>query len=141
MIVHRPDINLSCARADLDRDPDGQLVVRLGLDEVRSITTDLAEQITAGRPAAGYASIDHLTQTVDLTTPQVEALATAGALDTLIDEHHAPRRAAGQGHRRRALWAAGPASRVDAGMLPGTRAAAPPELPGTSLTGRDSDRW
>lgn len=51
----------------------------------------------------------------------------------VVDERPVPGQAAGQERRRRALWAAGAASRVDAGMLPGTGAAAPPELPGMSL--------
>ena len=42
--VRRPDINSSGAQAELEPGPDGRPAVRLGLAEVRTIGTDLAER-------------------------------------------------------------------------------------------------
>ena len=97
---------------------EGGPAVRLGISSVRHIGTDLAERIAAGRP---YASMEDLARRVELTLPQLEALATAGAF-------------AGLGHdRRSALWSAGAVaqSRPDrlAGVVTGVVA---PTLPGMS---------
>ena len=51
--IRRPDINASRAQADLEPGPDGKPAVRLGLAEIRTIGTELAEQIVAARPAGG----------------------------------------------------------------------------------------
>jgi error-prone DNA polymerase len=103
--VRRPDVNASNAYADLDT-RDGKPAVRLGLDEVRSIGDELAGKIVANRPKGGYRSLDQLTRTVTLTAQQAEALATAGALDSIAG-----------GQRRNALWAAGAAAGERAGTL------------------------
>ncbi len=116
--VRRPDVNASSAHADLDT-RDGKPAVRLGLDEVRTIGDELAEKIVANRPAGGYRSLDELTRTVTLTAQQAEALATAGALDSL------------SGDRRKALWAAGAAAGERAGTLDLPEPDAP-ALPGMS---------
>ncbi len=130
VLVHRPDINLSAAPADPTRHDD-VLAVRLGLDQVRSIGITLAEQIIQQRPAGGYTSIDHLTQMVELTAPQVEALATAGALDTLTPPGHG---GTDSTRRRATLWAAGPAGHLNAGTIPGSGAGSTtPELPGINM--------
>ncbi|MEV5002181.1 error-prone DNA polymerase [Nocardioides sp. LML1-1-1.1] len=123
-----PDIARSGARAGLEpctpggtdrhRYDDG-LAVRLGLDEVKGIGAELAARIVAERATAPYADIRDLSRRADLTTAQLEALATAGAFDCFgLD-------------RRQAIWMAGYAE--DEGQLPGsTPAPAPPELPGMS---------
>jgi error-prone DNA polymerase len=119
--IRRPDINASRAHADLEPGPDGRPAVRLGLDEVRTIGDELAARIVARRPTEGYRSLDELTRTVTLTAPQAEALATAGALDTLV------------GTRRHALWAAGAAAGDRAGTLAGSVVGLDaPALPGMS---------
>ncbi|MDQ6658845.1 MAG: error-prone DNA polymerase [Actinomycetota bacterium] len=141
--IRRPDINDSTYYADLapidgaagagagqprrNVPSGGTMAVRLGLDEVRNIGAELAEKIVSCRPDGGYSSIDHLTRLVTLTSPQAEALATAGALDSL----------AGNGHRgevrRQALWAAGAAAAERDGTLPGTVVGLEaPTLPGMS---------
>ncbi|MEU8896969.1 error-prone DNA polymerase [Nocardia sp. NPDC048505] len=113
--VHGPDINASRAEPTLER--DGQ-EVRLGLAAVRHIGTELAEKIVAGAP---YRSFLELTGRVELTVPQAESLATAGALDSLGIT------------RREALWAAGAAAGERPDRLPGTGAATDaPVLPGMS---------
>ncbi len=98
---------------------DGHLVVRLGLDSVRGIGADVAARIVAARAEAAYTSVTDLSRRAGLSTQQLEALATAGALECLgLD-------------RRQALWAAGASESAD--HLPGsTPSPAPPTLPGMS---------
>ncbi|MGF6883962.1 error-prone DNA polymerase [Nocardia sp. GAS34] len=134
VVVHGPDINHSLAAATLEpggtsesgpeaaAEPNGDSTqVRLGLAAIRHIGAELAERIVAARGSGPYTSFLDLTGRVELTVPQAESLATAGALDSL-----------GIG-RREALWAAGAAAGERADRLPGTGAAtAAPALPGMS---------
>ncbi|MFJ4658260.1 error-prone DNA polymerase [Nocardia sp. NPDC088792] len=116
--VHGPDINHSLAEATLE---SAGMQVRLGLAAVRHIGTELAEQIVTARAAGPYTSFLDLTGRVELTVPQAESLATAGALGSLGVT------------RRQALWAAGAAAGERPDRLPGTGAAtAAPTLPGMS---------
>ncbi|MBF6327401.1 error-prone DNA polymerase [Nocardia transvalensis] len=116
VVVHGPDVNHSLAAATLEQ---RGTQVRLGLAAVRHIGTDLAEKIVAARKSGPYTSFLDLTGRVELTVPQAEALATAGALDSLGLT------------RRQALWAAGAAAGERPDRLPGTGAAtAAPALPG-----------
>ncbi|MGW6377192.1 error-prone DNA polymerase [Rhodococcus sp. NPDC055112] len=117
--VHGPDVNASLAHATLEGDG---LEVRLGLGEVRHIGSALAEKIVAARCEGGpYTSLLDLTGRVELTTPQAESLATAGALGCFA------------GSRRQALWAAGAAAGERPGRLPGMGASTvAPTLPGMS---------
>ncbi|TWG97820.1 error-prone DNA polymerase [Nocardioides sp. J9] len=123
-----PDIACSGAQAGLEPCPphgadrhryDDGLAVRLGLDSVKGIGKELAERIVAERATAPYADLPDLSRRAGLTTAQLEALATAGAFDSLgLD-------------RRQAIWMAGYAEHD--GQLPGsTPAPAPPSLPGMS---------
>jgi error-prone DNA polymerase len=108
---------------------DGTLAVRLGLDAVKGIGTEVATRIVTARAEAPYADIRDLSRRAALTQAQLEALATAGALDGFgLD-------------RRQALWMAGYAE--DGGQLPGsTPAPAPPTLPEmTPLEVTLADLW
>jgi error-prone DNA polymerase len=142
--VRRAHINRSSAAAGLEPGPGGKPAVRLGLAGIRGIDTDLADAIVAARPPDGYRSITELTLAVQggrsggprLSAAQVEALATAGALDDLGESAVDPAadsvgsavgsaaasdrgaRAPGSG-RRAALWAAGAAAAMRPGMLTG----------------------
>ncbi len=144
--VLRPDLNASAAlacveplpddaagepeTAPLPRSPDPtfgpppdlRLAVRQGLGQVRSIGADLAEAIVAERTAHGpYRTLRDLVRRVDLTTTQLEALATAGATESL-----------GVG-RREALWAAGALGQEGPGTLEGVSVGVEaPTLPGLS---------
>ena len=103
-------------------------MVRLGIGSVRGIGTDLAELIAAGRP---YASMEDLSRRVDLTLPQLEALATAGAFGCFELE------------RREALWSAGAVVQSRPERLNGvvTGSEAPP-LPGMSpAEAANADLW
>ncbi len=126
--VRRPEVNSSAVHADLEPGPDDAPAVRLGLAGIRTIGTEVAQQIIDRRPATGYTTLDELTRAVTLTTPQAEALATAGALDVLTGM-----RARAGKDRRRALWAAGAAAGPIAGTLPGSTVGLDaPVLPGMS---------
>jgi error-prone DNA polymerase len=154
--VLRPDLNASAALAGVEPLPDDaatapetvplprspdpafgpppdlRLAVRQGLAQVRSIGTDLAEKIVAERSAHGpFRDLRDLVRRVDLTTPQLEALATAGATDSL-----------GVG-RREALWAAGALGQEGPGTLEGVSVGVEaPTLPGlTTVETAVADAW
>ena len=119
VVVLGPHVNLSPAAAGLEAVPDGypvdppytgpgppQPAVRLGLSSVRTISSELAEQIVAERTRGGaYTSMADLSRRVGLTVDQVEALATAGAFDCFGLS------------RRTALWAAGAVAADHPGQL------------------------
>ena len=119
VLVHGPDVNSSLAHATCE---NGGLEVRLGLGAVRNIGTDLAQRIVDERRSGGaYASLLDLTGRVQLSVPQAEALATAGALGCFGVT------------RREALWAAGTAAVERPDRLPGVgTSSSVPALPGMS---------
>ena len=96
--------------------------IRLGLDQVRTISTTTAERIVEAREQGGrFTSVPDLARRVRLTARQLEALATAGALDGLAPS------------RRQALWAAGAAAQETPDTLPHLAVGAEaPMLPGMS---------
>lgn len=100
----------------------GGPAIRLGLASVRGISVSLAERIVDERSMHGpFASVPDLTRRTGLTVRQVEALATAGALDSLA------------GSRRAALWAAGAAVSERPGTFAGLGVGVQaPTLPGMS---------
>ncbi|MFD3748104.1 error-prone DNA polymerase [Nocardia sp. NPDC058633] len=157
--VHGPDINLGRAEPTLE---NSGTEIRLGLSGVRHIGTELADRIVADRAEHGpFTSMLDLTGRVELTVAQAESLATAGALDALVDTepqvNHASadrtaaaarartraaagatadtpeRDSRGSSVRRAALWAAGAAAVERTDRLPGTGpATTAPALPGMS---------
>ncbi|WP_277210608.1 error-prone DNA polymerase [Isoptericola croceus] len=155
--VLRPDVNtsraLACVEADHavaeadhaveDRpgpttgaegmvDVDPRLAVRIGLSAVRGLGTQVAEQVVAERRARGpFRDLRDLVRRVDLSTTRLEALATAGALESLGVT------------RREGLWAAGALGQEGPDTLDGVVAGveAPP-LPGMSPLEIDvADAW
>lgn len=119
VVVHGPCVNASLAHATLE---DRGTSVRLGLGAVRAIGTELAQRIVDERQAAGaYASLLNLTGRVQLSVPQTESLATAGALGCFDLT------------RREALWSAGAAAAERPDRLPGVGSSSHiPTLPGMS---------
>ena len=113
--VRKPSLVHSLATATLEPDSAAsqcpclvapQPAVRLGLDSVRSIGTELAEAIVAEREARGhYTSMADLARRVGMSADQVEALATADAFEAFDVT------------RREALWAAGAAATARPGQL------------------------
>jgi error-prone DNA polymerase len=98
---------------------DAAFAVRLGLAEVTSIGVALAERIVEEREQGGaFTDMADLVRRVALSTAQVEALATAGAFESLGLS------------RRQALWAAGRAAQERSDQLRGvTSPGTPPQLP------------
>jgi error-prone DNA polymerase len=133
--VRRPDVNGGRASASLESayDPDGDsgrsippgaAAVRLGLSSVRGIGSDAAARIEAGAPWTG---MEDLVRRAGVTRAQLEALATAGALDGLGDRGE---RGGNGGRRRSLVWGAGAAAQATADRLPGVvTGAEPPPLP------------
>jgi error-prone DNA polymerase len=129
VVVHGPDANASLTHATLENDG---LEVRLGLGAVRHIGDELADQIVEDRKANGaFTSLVDLAGRVQLSVPQTEALATAGALGCFGVE------------RREALWAAGAAASERPDRLPGVGSSSHvPSLPGmTALELTAADVW
>jgi error-prone DNA polymerase len=127
--AHGPDVNASLAHATLENQG---LEVRLGLGAVRHIGDDLAQRIVDERTANGpYASLLDLTGRVQLSVPQTEALATAGALGRFSIT------------RREGLWAAGAAATQRPDRLPGVGSSSHvPALPGmTEVELAAADVW
>ncbi len=117
--VHGPDVNAALAHATCANDG---LDVRMGLGSVRYIGDDLAQRIVDDRTANGpFTSLLDLTARVQLSVPQTEALATAGALGCFGIT------------RREGLWAAGAAAAERPDRLPGVGSSSHiPPLPGMS---------
>jgi error-prone DNA polymerase len=96
-----------------DRQPD----VRLGIGTVRAVGAETAERIAAGRP---YASMEDLVRRGTVGRPQLEALATAGALEGVPPRDGTEVPPGGPvGTRRQALWAAGVMAQAMPDRLPG----------------------
>ncbi|MEZ2370342.1 error-prone DNA polymerase [Arthrobacter sp. RCC_34] len=98
---------------------DGSHAVRLGIAAVTGIGKDLAERIVTEREENGpFLSLTDLSRRTGLTAEQLEALASAGAFESLGLS------------RREALWQAGAAALERPGQLPGTQPyIQPPLLP------------
>jgi error-prone DNA polymerase len=127
--VHGPDVNASLAYATLE---NVGTEVRLGIGSVRHIGDELAEKLVEERNINGpFGSLLDLTGRVQLSVPQTEALATAGALGCFGIT------------RREGLWAAGAAATQRPDRLPGVGASSNvPALPGmTELELAASDVW
>ncbi|RGE21549.1 error-prone DNA polymerase [Leucobacter sp. wl10] len=97
---------------------DGAFAVRLGLTGVRGIEAEAAERIARARARGPFADLADLARRADLDRGRIEALAAAGACESL-----------GIG-RREALWAAAPAADNRERFLPGIAVhVQPPLLP------------
>ncbi|HEY5096455.1 MAG TPA: OB-fold nucleic acid binding domain-containing protein, partial [Acidimicrobiales bacterium] len=138
VVVRRPDVNVGGADAGLEEVGVGHpgSAVRLGLSSVRGIGAETATRIAEGRP---WSSMEDLVRRAGVGRTQLEALATAGALDGLGP--------AGDGRpgtsRRSRVWGAGAASQATVDRLPGVVTGSdPPPLPRpTSWEGVADDLW
>ena len=114
-------VNDSGAEARVVGGKDTPAKIRLGLNLIKGLGDKAAERIEAAAAAEGpFRDVPDLSRRADLTVSQVEALATAGALDCFGLT------------RRQALWQAGVAATERDGMLPGLSAIEAPSLPGMS---------
>ena len=132
---HQPPVGTYDRNAPFDTDDhrrDGALAVRLGLAEVTGIGEALAKKIVADREERGdFSDLANLVRRVGLTTPQLEALAAAGAFESLGLS------------MREALWAAGDAAKDREEFLVGSMVTVQPPLfsmPSTSEI-LASDLW
>ncbi|RLK60905.1 error-prone DNA polymerase [Actinokineospora cianjurensis] len=125
-----PDINASISYPILE--PAGERpAIRLGLSTIRNIGEKLATRIVEARSETPFTDMTDLARRVELTRPQIEALATAGAFSCFTP------------HRREALWTAGAVVSEGKGHLPGTVVGAnAPTLPGMdTLDQAIADVW
>jgi error-prone DNA polymerase len=108
---------------------DTAFAVRLGLDEVRGIGTEVAQRIVSARKERPFADMVDLSRRARLDSSQLEALATAGAFDDWGLT------------RREALWGAGFTEHE--GQLEGASIAVPsPSLPAMDEVGLTlADLW
>lgn len=99
-----------------DHRRDGAFAVRLGFDEVKGVGTAIAEKIVTARESGEFVSMNDLVRRVGLTTKQLEALAAAGAFDSL------------ELTRREAMWNAGNAAQDREEYLPHSMVTVQPPL-------------
>ncbi|MBG6108183.1 error-prone DNA polymerase [Frigoribacterium sp. CG_9.8] len=132
---HQPPVGRYDRTAPFDTDDhrrDGALAVRLGLAAVTGVGEILAKKIVADREEGGdFSDLANLVRRVGLSTPQLEALAAAGAFESLGLSV------------REALWAAGDAARDREEFLAGSMVTVQPPLfsmPSTSEI-LASDLW
>jgi error-prone DNA polymerase len=132
---HQPPVGVYDRSAHFDTDDhrrDGALAVRLGLAEVTGIGETLARKIVAEREESGdFTDLANLVRRVGLNTSQLEALAAAGAFESLGLT------------MREALWAAGDAAKDREEFLAGSMVTVQPPLfsmPSTSEI-LASDLW
>ncbi|RZQ62852.1 error-prone DNA polymerase [Amycolatopsis suaedae] len=122
VVVRGPDVNASLSHATLEPVGEGEPgnAVRIGLGVVRNIGDTLATQLVEERERGGpFHDMADVARRVRLTTPQVEALATAGAFGCFVPD------------RRQALWSAGAVAQERPEKLPGTGVGTTaPMLPG-----------
>ncbi|HEY4927928.1 MAG TPA: error-prone DNA polymerase [Acidimicrobiales bacterium] len=133
VVVRRPDVNAGRADASLEPEhghgptPPESTALRLGLSSVRGIGSETATRIEAGAPWSG---MEDLVRRAGVSRAQLEALATAGALDGLGDRGRMGRDGRPGGGRRALVWGAGAASQATADRLPGVvTGVEPPPLP------------
>jgi len=114
--VRRAEVNASGVDAGLEpTGAPGHPAIRLGLRTVRNVGEAAAERIVAGQP---YRDLEDLARRAEVSVPQLEALATAGATASLDG-----------GDRRAALWAAGPLGELGQGLSGIVVGAEAPPLP------------
>ncbi len=96
---------------------DGHVAVRLGLAAVTGIGAKVAERIVAEREASGpYRDLRDLVRRTGVTAAHLEALATAGAFESLGIS------------RREGIWLAGSAAQDRAEFLPDSMVSVQPPL-------------
>ncbi|MBT8078671.1 MAG: error-prone DNA polymerase [Gammaproteobacteria bacterium] len=90
--IRAVDVNRSCWDSTLERRPDNEAAMRLGLRQVKGLSQAAADNVVARRPETGYRSVQQLAERTGLNRRDLEALAAAGALAQL------------DGHRHKARW-------------------------------------
>jgi error-prone DNA polymerase len=91
--VRGVDISRSGWDCSLERSEDGAAVLRLGFRMVKGLSEEAGRAIAENRGAQAYTSTQQLMEKAGLDRRELEALASAGALNAL------------EGHRHQARWA------------------------------------
>jgi error-prone DNA polymerase len=91
--IHKVDINQSHWDCTLESDTDGAAALRLGLRQVKGLAEKAGRCVVDARPTVGYSNIQALLEATGLGRRELNALASAGALESLA------------GHRHQARWA------------------------------------
>ncbi|WP_344096559.1 error-prone DNA polymerase [Microbacterium deminutum] len=112
-----PPFDLQAPDESADHRRDGRFAVRLGLAAVKGIGAVVAQRIVSARDADGpYRDLRDLVRRTGITAVQVEALATAGAFESMGLT------------RREAIWLAGSAAQDRVEFLPDSLVAVQPPL-------------
>ena len=90
--VRNVDVNRSNWDNSLERRPDGEPALRLGLRQIKGLSETAGRAIETRRFSEPYSSVSDLASRAGLQRRNLEALAAAGALASLA------------GHRHRARW-------------------------------------
>ncbi len=111
--VHPIDVQRSLWRCTLEKEPDGALSLRLGLNYAKGLRQSSAQALLAARTREGlFPSVDLLVQRVpELSRKEITLLARIGALNWLGSQECCAGRPPAVLHRRDALWQAAQAAR------------------------------
>ena len=91
--VRKADVMRSGWDCSLERDSEGEAVLRLGLRMIKGLSESAAEKLVKKRGEAAFSSTEDLSLRAGLNRGELAALAAAGALESL------------EGHRHMARWA------------------------------------
>jgi error-prone DNA polymerase len=112
------DVQRSEWLCTLEKEQDGSISLRLGMNYAKGLRQTSAEALIAARGAGGFASVDDLSRRVpELNRKELLALAQIGALNALGEVEH----------RRDALWQVEWAGRPVGPLLRGAEAASADE--------------
>ena len=115
------DVQRSEWLCTLEKEEDGSVSLRLGMNYAKGLRQSSAEAVIAARSAGGFASVDDLARRVpELNRKELVALAQIGALNVLGEVEH----------RRDALWQVEWAGRPVGPLLRGAGAGAAGRLRG-----------
>jgi error-prone DNA polymerase len=89
--VRTVDVNHSDWDSTLERRADGGAAVRLGLRQVKGLSSDAGERIVSTRVGAPFGNVGELAARAKLGARDLGALASAGALKTLAGNRHRAR--------------------------------------------------
>jgi error-prone DNA polymerase len=91
--IRKVDINQSDWDCTLEASASGAAALRLGLRQIKGLSEEAGQRVVAARAKNGYSSIQALQEATGLDRRELEALASAAALESLA------------GHRHQARWA------------------------------------
>jgi error-prone DNA polymerase len=86
--VRSVDIEHSDRDCTLERDTEGNAVVRLGMRLVKGLASEAAERVVEARAKARFTNIQDLAERARLNAKDLGALASAGALASLASHRH-----------------------------------------------------